>query len=124
MHTFLIQYSKSLMTIVWAFCCGFLAIIWIIVWLGIWIAATYFTIVTIQKMRVTVHDNFECDVTLVVISGLSLLLNWMVFVGLCCFAGFAFHNRRKSGQHQTSDENIHRRHTKENIYDAVPQECD
>ncbi len=112
------------MTIVWAFCCGFLAIIWTIVWLGIWIAATYFTIVTIQKMRVTVQENFECDVILVVISGISILLVWLVFIGLCCYAGFGLHNRRKSGKHQTSNEKSYRRNTKENIYDAVPQEYD
>ena len=85
-------------------------------WIGIWISLTYYTIVTIQRIGITPQDVTECDATIVTVSAASLIVVWIVFIGLCCLAGFAaFKNKTQSSQRRNS-------HTKENIYDSVPQE--
>ena len=111
-----IFFSKSVLTIIWAFCCGLFAIVWLLMWIGIWISLTYYTVVTIQRIGITPQDVSECDATIVTVSAASLIVVWIVFIGLCCLAGFAaFKNKTQSSQRRNS-------HTKENIYDSVPQE--
>jgi hypothetical protein len=68
-------------------------------------------------MQVTIEEVVDCDVTVIVVSGVSQIVAWMFFVGLCCFAGSAFHNRNKS-PHRSADT----RRAKENVYDSVPRE--
>ena len=108
------------MAVAWIFCCGVFSIFWIIGWIAIWISASYFTIITMQKIRATVEEKPSCDVTLIVVSGISTIIAWTALVLTCCFAGYSLFNRNKpKARLQRSKE---KRHTGQNIYDSVPQE--
>ncbi len=127
--------KKTLLSVGWAFCCGLFFLIAIFVWLGIWVAGSYFTIMAIPSAsRISLNhsagdddDLFnDCTTITVLVAGVSVIAMWVVFLFFCGFglwrlfcgdpAGGSKSASKASGGEPSS---ITRRHS----YNAVPTNC-
>ena len=103
---------KSLLVLGWAFCCGVFLVLWYMINFSLWIAGTYLSVITIQKLRqpeVWGISNEGCPISVVGLASSSAIIVWTVFFAVCCrivyrpvfytltqvidrFSGFGFDN--------------------------------
>lgn len=111
----------TVLSVGWAFCCALLLLVGYMIWFGLWIAGSYFTFVAIQKMRIThsVHvEEPECNVAAVSVAGVSIVVIWTTFIGMCVFAVISVYRASKN-RHQQNKKCQHCQDEQGNIYDAV-----
>ena len=80
---------KSIVTLGWAFCCGIFLVFWYMINFSLWIAGTYLSVITIQKMRQVEAtkpggNSDGCSLSVVGVASSSVIVIWTVFFGVCC----------------------------------------
>jgi hypothetical protein len=119
----LAQQKATVLSVCWAFCCGVFLLLGYLIWFGMWIAGTYVSILTVRSIRIHQMNNGQdgtllgCDMATVCVAGVSVVLVWIVFIGLCSNAIWTLiHWRRRRPTENPQKKILEDKH----LYDMVP----
>ena len=93
----ILRKKKTFVSLGWAVCCGTFMVLGCLVWLALWIAGTYFSIVTFESVRVhQLSENVDnrtflaCDSATLAVAGFCLTFIWVLSAIACVKGIFSF----------------------------------